>query len=897
MAYAACIGAFALRIFRIDYQSIWWDEARSIQIAREGLTGLLNLPGTISGNHPPLYFGLLAGWTRLAGTSELAVRYLSLFFSVLLMPVVYRVSRRWFDENTALAASAVTALASLYVVYSQEARAYALLPLLYLLLIFFVHRLAHDPSSRRAFAALTIVEALLCYSHFVAALVGIVYANITLALAWLQDRRGSLLKAWLGSQMLAGLLFVPWLLNMLRFWSNIAGKMQAYEQMAVRGSPPALGAFFSKTWRFTMFGYEDVPGSRYFQFGVDLLPSVAGLVLIVAALDERKQGLEREVTVLIAGLGSWLLCFLLWQKWPQGNAQSRYTLFASIPFFVVIGRALALAFTRRNALAIGLGSVLTALLLVTFGRGIYAHYFEFDKDDNRAIASYLEKHTSQNDVIMARAYDYTMHYYYDGPASIAMEQRVPVDKQVERLQAITRGKEKLFLMDWDPYREDYVRPFLLERAGQLVAWEDFDRSDVRTYELEHATGPLPDVQPVDVHFGPLSILGAYYESTTTNDNAVTVMLRWQLNETTHRRYKVAVILLDGNNERVGGVDIALRDAAGNGTETWDPGTVEEEFYVVPVPVGALPNQPYRLIVSVYDADTMKHLSLDDDGSMFELGSVDLVPGEHYHDPYQTRDLPWQAINREMENGLRLEKSAVFPQLASPGEPVSVWLRWRALAPLENDVNPTLTIRHQGRVVQSLDGQAFADYPTSQWSAGEVIVERRRFDYPAFPGPFEILFEQTTLGKVDLDAENLHWEPPASMRHETQVAFENLVQLLGYDLEPTGDLKAGASLKVTLYWKALNTPTNVPYTVFVHLWDESDGEINVIGQHDGPPAQGTRPTTEWVRGEVVRDVHTLTVVDDYTGPVSLVVGLYDGQRRVMTGQGDDHAELTTLTITD
>ena len=60
--------AFALRVFRIDYQSIWGDEAYSIW--RSGLP-LSEIPWQVAktGNLGPLYYFLLHFWQGLAGSS------------------------------------------------------------------------------------------------------------------------------------------------------------------------------------------------------------------------------------------------------------------------------------------------------------------------------------------------------------------------------------------------------------------------------------------------------------------------------------------------------------------------------------------------------------------------------------------------------------------------------------------------------------------------------------------------------------------------------------------------------------------------------------------------------------------------------------------------------------
>ena len=78
--------------------------------------------------------------------------------------------------------------------------------------------------------------------------------------------------------------------------------------------------------------------------------------------------------------------------------------------------------------------------------------------------------------------------------------------------------------------------------------------------------------------------------------------------------------------------------------------------------------------------------------------------------------------------------------------------------------------------------------------------------------------------------------------------------------------------LTLVWQAGEVPFGSSYTVFVHLLDEAG---NLIGQHDGLPVNGSRPTTSWLPGEFLVDVHEVRLRDtSFSGRANLVVGLYD-----------------------
>ena len=100
----------------------------------------------------------------------------------------------------------------------------------------------------------------------------------------------------------------------------------------------------------------------------------------------------------------------------------------------------------------------------------------------------------------------------------------------------------------------------------------------------------------------------------------------------------------------------------------------------------------------------------------------------------------------------------------------------------------------------------------------------------------------------------------------------------------------ATCSLPLVWRA-DGEASVGYHAFVHLVDETG---NILAQSDAVPAGWTRPTTGWLPGEYVVDVHTLNLPNALPdGPLTLRVGLYDpvtGER--LSASGAD-AVLITL----
>lgn len=116
-----------LRTRRMEV-GFWIDEALSVGIADRPL---LDIPGTLRlDGSPPLYYLILHGWMRLAGTGEAATHALSLIFAVAAIPVAWALTRRLFGERAAWVCAALTATTPFLTQYAQETRMYSLVVLI-----------------------------------------------------------------------------------------------------------------------------------------------------------------------------------------------------------------------------------------------------------------------------------------------------------------------------------------------------------------------------------------------------------------------------------------------------------------------------------------------------------------------------------------------------------------------------------------------------------------------------------------------------------------------------------------------------------------------------------------------------------------------------------------------
>ncbi|MGB3220166.1 MAG: glycosyltransferase family 39 protein, partial [Anaerolineae bacterium] len=84
--------ALALRLHRLAGPSLWYDEGVTAAISQRNLADLARW--TADDIQPPLYYVLVAGWTRLAGASEWALRFPSVAAGLLTLPLLLALQRR-----------------------------------------------------------------------------------------------------------------------------------------------------------------------------------------------------------------------------------------------------------------------------------------------------------------------------------------------------------------------------------------------------------------------------------------------------------------------------------------------------------------------------------------------------------------------------------------------------------------------------------------------------------------------------------------------------------------------------------------------------------------------------------------------------------------------------------
>lgn len=284
----------------------------------------------MSDTSPPLYYLLLSAWTRLAGTSDAALRLFSTFCALLCLPLLFAVGREIGGRTTGLVACALFAVAPPVLYFASEGRMYALTWLWTLILAWLALRLAREGSRPPVLLAWAVVGAAGLLTHY---FFGFVWAAVS---AWLLLHPGRLRRAHLAAAAaLTGLLVLPWFVRVpesLGRWRVTGGWLNddlTLTQM-VKG-PPRLIKYM--VWW----------GAEYRDKG-ELLAALIFALLLAAML---RRGARRWVTEKPQ---------LLW-LWVLGAALGP------------VAFDLALGTTSSQIGRYGLAGLPAALLLVALGTG------------------------------------------------------------------------------------------------------------------------------------------------------------------------------------------------------------------------------------------------------------------------------------------------------------------------------------------------------------------------------------------------------------------------------------------------------------------------------------------------------------------------------------------------
>ena len=365
------IFGLGIRLTLLNSESMWIDEVTTIYHAKSSFIG--NIKWTTTDPNVPLYSIILWFWIRIFGISATAVRLLSVLFGLLSIIFIYCLGSKLFSRRVGLYAAAFLSISPFHIMYSQDARSYALFCFLSILSTYFYFSLFEKKPKKIHYIISTI---LLLYTHSFGFFV-VIIQNIFFKIIYPKKK----IISWIKLQLLLLLAFSPWISVFMYQIKYI----QSYFWLA----KPTIHDF--------LFGFFEIASNRVF-----FILSLIVIVYLIVNYRDKKNGYLFSL-YLVPPVVTFLFSII---KTPL--FLTRYFIFILPPYLLLTG--LAVSKFKRTAQII----LIVGFLFLQATTLFYIFTME-EKPDWRDLAIFLKANAKQDELIFVSP-SYQIEpfvYYYD----------------------------------------------------------------------------------------------------------------------------------------------------------------------------------------------------------------------------------------------------------------------------------------------------------------------------------------------------------------------------------------------------------------------------------------------------------------------------------------------------
>ena len=623
---ALMVLAFVLRLVAFQGPrslTLGMDGGLSVALASLEVKELLHF--SAQDTHPPLHYLLLHYWLKLAGSSPFAAKYLSLFFSVVSVALMYSIGKRASSQGIGVAAAGLLALAPVHLFNTASARDFVTGLCFDLASIYTYLRLLDEAPARlgwRSRLGYALSSLLALYTSY--------FFLIVLAAqgAYALTRRVTF-KAWFSALGLLLLGFAPWAAYITA---------PTLQRLALYSTAQPSDAV-SVSWLLTssqVFRQLTVGQFSILPFGPVLAFYLALLGLGLYRVRRwREVHFHHRGFFVFGGLLSLAAALFLAHQWVLEVAPSRYLL-VSLPFLIpLLTPALVFLWQQQKVF---FGLTIVVLFLVSLS-SLYAftHRSPLPESDwnPQGLMTYLEEHLRPGDGLVFTSMEQAGYYlswtqkrrpWHVFPLGMPHLERGTAQRVEQVLPTAAQRHQALWLILYrgaTPAAQPILR-WLEEMAYPA-------QSDWLTDSLVvgYVTAPEQTTVSGMARFGEIIVLlEAAYAPSPSPGGGMAVRLLWQAEQRPSQDYKVFVHLVDETGKRWTQHDAPPANGT-RPTSRWRPGETVSDRHGLLLP-SELPPGRYWLLVGLYhEAERLPAQSQEgqfpiDEGNAVKLGPVRIL---------------------------------------------------------------------------------------------------------------------------------------------------------------------------------------------------------------------------------------------------------------------------------
>lgn len=452
MIWIILLVALFLRLVNLN-QSLWLDEATQAILSQKSLYSIwFERAGDF---HPPLSYLLYHFWMFL-GTSEIWLRFLSVLFGVATIFIIYKISKKLFNQQVAIFAALFMATAPFHIYYSQEIRMYAIATFFALLSMYYFVR-----DKRIGYVLSTTA---LIYTHYMGGF--LILAQMVYLFF---HKKGEILNylKYLG---FIFLLYIPWaprLLNQLENGFSANQYLPGWANFLSLDPSLAIPLTFLK-FSIGRINFDNL--SLYSFFAAVVLAFFGYLTTLGLLKNKTKEVKLLLFWLLIPIFLAWLISFLIPINQP-------FRLLFCLPAFYIL---LAIGIETLSSRIRPWRLAVAGVLLVNFlSAGIYFTNPKFQREDWRGAVSFINKSLNENSkVIFAWSEPFPPYYWYQGKDGIGVVKKFPATENgVSKNMEALNSKKEIYFFEYlqalsDPNR--YTSSWLTENGYSLKQTLNFN---------------------------------------------------------------------------------------------------------------------------------------------------------------------------------------------------------------------------------------------------------------------------------------------------------------------------------------------------------------------------------------------------------------------------------------
>lgn len=429
IAALAGVASFSIALWIGSQQSVWFDEAYSINLIPHSIGRIIQLTGVDV--HPPLYYLLLKAWAAIFGTGDIALRSFSALCCGLTVAVGILLVKRLWDARAALVAAPFAVAAPLLLRYGFEIRMYALAGLIGVLATYVLvaaWQSTNAAQRRLLWVTYALLVATGLYTLYYTGLVWAVHLVWCIYMARTGRQKlawPKLLKQpWFISYVAAVVLFLAWVPSFLHQLSNVQSGFWI---------GPARYTNVVSIWSISLNYLAEWQLTPWRSVGF-MAAFVAAIYFIVVAFQVSLRTQRRNLTLLtLYAVLPVILLYCVSLPPLQSVFIERYISQTILGAYLLLGVSIAVVLRRRRSVllrvaALGLLVVLIQGVFTLNNVGNY-NFERLDKPNARAASAYLQRNVTTNDPIVTDGpFTYMSFHHYLPHNNVRFYSSGPVSK-------------------------------------------------------------------------------------------------------------------------------------------------------------------------------------------------------------------------------------------------------------------------------------------------------------------------------------------------------------------------------------------------------------------------------------------------------------------------------------